>query len=155
MISWRDGRFALRANPDAQAALDHIQEGTGLDDLVQDLRDLIAFLTRYKAALTAIGAKPDAKKAQAAKLADALGDNVASRRTGDRNESAALDMRDRAATYLLEAMREIRAAGTYAFRKRPEICARFRGTYDVTKRARAKSKRTKASAGAPAQDPEA
>jgi hypothetical protein len=34
-----DGRFALRSDADAQAILDRIQEGEGLDDLIQDPPD--------------------------------------------------------------------------------------------------------------------
>ncbi|AKU96870.1 hypothetical protein AKJ09_03534 [Labilithrix luteola] len=130
-----DGRFALRDDEDAQASLNRIQEGEGLDDLVQDLRDLSAFAKKYEKALAKIGVKVDRKVKDAQKLAASLEEQVVGRRVGDVDEHSAVELRDRAATYLLEAVREIRAAGAYVFRTAPEIAARFRGAYDAQRRA--------------------
>jgi hypothetical protein len=130
-----DGRYALRDDADAQATLDHVQEGEGLDDLVQDLRDMAAFHTQHKAVLSKIGVKAEARAKAARALAEALGETLAGRRTGDVEEKTALDLRNRASTSLVGAMREIRAAGIYALRKDPDLVGRFRGTYFAKHRA--------------------
>lgn len=112
-----DGRFALRSDVEAQAVLDRIQEGDGLDDLIQDLRALSAFARQHEDALARIGAQPDVRTKLAEKIATELEQHLAGRRAGDRDEEAALDFRNRAATHLAEVMREIRATGAYVFRE--------------------------------------
>lgn len=134
-----DGRYALRDDADAQATLTHVQEGEGLDDLVQDLRDMSGFHRRYASALAKVGVDAAAKSKKATELAGALGDSLAGRRTSDAEERSAFDLRNRAATYLTLAMRELRDAGAYAFRATPEIAARFRGTYVALHRGRKKT----------------
>jgi hypothetical protein len=136
-----DGRYALRDDEDAQAALDAIQEGEGLDDLVQDLRALATFQTEHAAALSKIGVKAKGNAASANKVADGLEALVLARRSGDDQASAeARDLRDRAATHLFHAMSEVRAAGTYAFRDDPAAVQKFRSAYRATKRARGRGK---------------
>jgi hypothetical protein len=49
------GRYATYANPEAQSALDKISEGTGHDDLIQDLKDLSLFCEKYATEMKAIG----------------------------------------------------------------------------------------------------
>lgn len=126
-----DGRFALRKNRDAQAALDRVQEGTGLDDLVQDLKDLAAFHGRFASDLETIGAEPKVKAERARKVAGELEGYVARRRGADGEEVGALDTRDRAASLLIETMAEVRAAGAYAFRKNPRVLVKFRSAYNA------------------------
>ncbi|HEU4411484.1 MAG TPA: hypothetical protein VFS43_39935 [Polyangiaceae bacterium] len=128
------GRFGLRKNNDAQAALDRVQEGNGLDDLVQDLKDLAAINDRYAADLEVIGADPKGKAARARALAGKLEIVLATRRAADRTEHAAMDTRDRAATLLAETMADVRAAGVYAFRKDPRMLAKFRSAYNQRRR---------------------
>lgn len=129
-----DGRFGLRKNNDAQAALDRVQEGTGLADLVQDLKDLAAINDHHTADLEAIGADPKEKAARARSLAGKLEIVLATRRAADRNEYVAMNTRDRAATLLAETMAEVRAAGVYTFRKDPRMLAKFRSAYNQRRR---------------------
>ncbi len=86
-----DGRFALRGNPDAQSALDAIQEGDGLDDLVQDLKDLGGFFTKYASALGKVVGDAAKKKTRAAALAKALEALVTDRRASDAQGTAEKD----------------------------------------------------------------
>jgi hypothetical protein len=139
------GRFALRKDADAQAVLDRIQQGDGLDDLIQDLRTLAVFFRRNAPALERIGAKPDLKRQQAEQTASELEWALARRRGGDR-QAAALDLRNRAAAHLQEAVSEIRATGVYVFRHEPRIATKFRSAYNARRRARR-------SAGAPNATP--
>lgn len=123
------GRYATRTNEKAQAALDHIQEGTGLDDLVQDLKELGLFCTTYAADLERIGEQPKALKKECSALADTLQTAVVNRRAGDDEEAQALELRNRAASFLWDAMGEVRSAGAYAFRNDPEVLPLFRSAY--------------------------
>jgi hypothetical protein len=129
-----DGRFALRDNPDAQSALDAIQEGDGLDDLVQDLKDLGGFFTKYASALGKVASDHAKKKARATVLAKSLESLVTDRRASDAQGTVEKDLRDRCATLLEETMSEVRSAGVYAFRKNPETQVKFRSSYTARKR---------------------
>ncbi len=136
-----DGRYALRDDDDAQGVLDAIQEGEGLDDLVQDLRELSSFAAANKAALAKVGVKANENAARATKLAAGLETLVLARRDGDNAESHdARDLRDRAATHLAHAVSEIRAAGTYAFRTDESAAQKFRSAYAAHRRARARGR---------------
>jgi hypothetical protein len=128
------GRFGLRKNNDAQAALDRVQDGTGLADLVQDIKDLAAIHDRYAPELEAIGADPKGKAARARALAGKLEIVLATRRAADRSEYVAMNTRDRAATLLAETMAEVRAAGAYTFRKDQRMLAKFRSEYNQRRR---------------------
>jgi len=132
----RELRKALRAthhqDPDAQAVLDRIQEGIGLDDLIQDLRALAVFFRQNVPALERIGAKPDSKRQQAEKTAGELEGLLAGRRAGDRDEAAAIDLRNRAAVHLQDAVAEIRATGAYVFRRQPRKAVKFRIPNEVS-----------------------
>ncbi len=130
------GRFALRGDANAQKVLDLVQEGEGLDDLVQDLKTLAAFADKHRDALARVGLEPAVAGARARKLAAELEGHVAARRAVDGDEVSALELRDRAATHLWAAMAEVRAAGAYAFRKNPRALARFRSAYNAQHRAK-------------------
>lgn len=123
------GRYALRDNDKAQSTLDVIQEGTGLDDLVQDFPALGVFLTTYSDAFVRIGLDPVALKKQCDELAANLQKVVVARRAGDDEEANALLIRNRACAYLWDAMSEIRSAGVYAFRNDPDVQPYFRSAY--------------------------
>lgn len=123
------GRYATRTNEKAQTVLDHIQEGTGLDDLVQDLKELALFCETYNAELERIGEQPKTLKKECLALADTLQTAVVNRRAGDNEETEALELRNRATTFLWEAMSEVRSAGAYAFRNDPEVLPLFRSAY--------------------------
>lgn len=135
-----DARFALRADRDAQRAIDEIQEGEGLDDLVQDLKSLAALTEKHSAPIEAVGASAKANAERARRCARELEAHVAARRTADREEVAARELRDRVATLLADAIGEVRAAGAYVFRKEPRTLAKFRSAYGAAKSARARAR---------------
>lgn len=124
-----EARFVFRQDTKAQAALDHIQEGNGLADLVQDLRELAVMVEQNKAAFEKAGLDPDAKAARARAVSSQLTVYVATRRSADRANAGALETRDRAATLLADTMAEIRACAAFALRKQPRLLAKFRHAY--------------------------
>ncbi|MEO7111809.1 MAG: hypothetical protein ABI183_15310 [Polyangiaceae bacterium] len=129
-----DGRYALRSDDNAQATLNYIQEGEGLDDLVQDLKDLTAFFTKYERELGRVVSDRTKKRTRASQVAASLEAMVAERRAADAQGGAEKDLRDRYATLLEQAMSEVRAAGVYVFRKQPDVQAKFRSSYTAAKR---------------------
>jgi hypothetical protein len=128
------GRYGLREDRDAQAVLDHIQEGEGVDDLIGDLRALAVFFRNRAPALARIGAQPDLTRRQAEETAGELEALLATRRGSDVGEGQAMDLRNRAATHLWAAMTHVRAAGAYAFRRQPRTLAKFRSAYNTFRR---------------------
>lgn len=123
------GRFATRDDDLAQSSLDRVSEGAGLDDLVQDLKDLHAFAGKYESELVAIKIDVDTLTKRALALAGEFEQQLAHRRAATDAERAATDLRNRAATHLYEAMAEIRAAGVFAFRNDPNVLPLFRSAY--------------------------
>ena len=123
------GRYATRANPQAQSTLDKISEGSGHDDLIQDLKDLALFCQTYQTVMKTIGVELPQRSQHALELANKFETLLAERRTTSDEERAATDLRDRAATHLFEAMSEIRAAGSFKFRNDPTVLPLFRSAY--------------------------
>jgi hypothetical protein len=123
------GRYVLRKDAAAQATLDRIQEGDGIADLCQDMRDVALFARTYGDALSRAGVTPEAaEKAEA--LASALAAEAASAKV-DASLDRAVDVRNRAFTYADEAIDEVRAAGRFAFAGDADgrTIAMFRSSY--------------------------
>lgn len=123
------GRYATRTIVEAQRTLDKISEGTGHDDLVQDLKDEALFCKTYAAELEKIGQDPEALAKRALALSAKFEAYLAKRRATTEAERLATDLRDRASTFLWEAMSEIRTAGSYRFRRDPAVRPLFHSAY--------------------------
>ena len=149
-----DARFALRADREAQTALDTIADGEGLDDEVQDLHELSAFFRNHGVALKRISVDVGEKARRATAIAKSLESLVAERRArvGKRGAEP-LEERDRAATLVDAILREIRATGVYAFRNDVARQLKYRSAYRVQHRA--PKKRTKNGAAGTAAPPTA
>ncbi len=147
------GRLALRADPLAQSKLDDIAEGESLDDLLQDLQDLAAVLRTYPQAFAKVGLKPSTLASWAEVLWLRLGKLLAERRAGDESVDAAKDLRDRAATYLSDAIALTRATGAYVFRKDPRRLLSYRSAYYAEHRARSERANKPATPPAPVTPP--
>ncbi|MBI3071760.1 MAG: hypothetical protein HYY84_06480 [Deltaproteobacteria bacterium] len=145
--------YALRKHERALETLARIQEGEGVADLCQDLTDLAQLAESHRDDF----ARTDFDAAQivkARKVADAvtkLHATVAADRAENRSASSeAKDLRDRAATYLDEAVDEVRSAGLYAFRNDSDTArlAQFRSVASI-QRARRRHAAKKASDSTP------
>lgn len=129
-----EARFVLRKDVDAQSALDRVQEGNGLDDLVQDLRELAVLVERNEADFERAGTDPRTKTASARSIATQLATHVANRRGADRASAGALETRDRAATLLADVMADVRACAAFALRKNPRLLAKFRSANNARRK---------------------
>ena len=147
------GRLALRGDPLAQSKLDDIAEGESLDDLLQDLQDLAAVLRTYPQAFAKVGLKPSTLASWAEVLWLRLGKLLAERRAGDESVDAAKDLRDRAATYLADAIALTRATGAYVFRKDPRRLLSYRSAYNAERRVRSEQANKPAAPPAPVTPP--
>lgn len=112
--------FAFRQHPDLLESTRQIIEGKGDADLVQDLSDIYELCTPNLSLLTAIGIKPELVE-----RTGELSQKMAKVLAATRNEPQVSEhrvMRDRAYTYLKQAVDDIREAGRYVFWKNPERC---------------------------------
>ncbi|MBL9009458.1 MAG: hypothetical protein JNJ46_34705 [Myxococcales bacterium] len=147
------GRLALRNDPIALSKLDDVAEGEGLDDLLQDLQDLAALLRSYARAYSQVGLKPSELANWSETLRLRLSKYIAERRAGDADLAAAKDLRDRAATYLSDAVALTRLTGAYVFRKDPRKLLNYRSGYNAERRARKGDPGTPPSPPAPPTPP--
>jgi hypothetical protein len=132
-------RWNLRHDSTALAVLDHIMQGQGIPDLVQDLLDVAALINQHEAAFDGDDTFDAAERAESARstAADITAGLSASRTLGD-HEAAKL-LRDQAYTHLAKLVSDVREAGRYAFRKEPRRAAAFGSAY--VRKAKARSRR--------------
>lgn len=117
--------------PRTQAQLDLIVEGSGIADLIEDLKKLQPLLRSHSGELEKAQLPPKAGERLLA-LARAL-EEASSEAAGERVSSdearQALALRNRAYWWLREALDEIRECGRYVFRKEPDKARLFRSSY--------------------------
>lgn len=104
--------------------LDAIAEGTGLADLVSDLRQLSGLVEEHEAALSKADL-PKKAASRALSLSDALSGSVKAYSDNDEAQKA-IDLRNRAFWWLRDVVDEVRAAGRYVYRDHPKKLALFR-----------------------------
>lgn len=109
------GRYLLRHDPRAQSDLDQIQEGEGLADLIQDLRDLHRFIAAHGDAFAHDQYLPEG----AAQRLVLLADQLAAGADSDASDLAQSE-RNRRYWVLAHALSEVRAAARYLFRNKPK-----------------------------------
>ena len=122
-------RFTLRDDRAVQGVLDRIVRGDGIADLVQDLDDLAVLVEQNLAAL-APNRKFDAPR-QVPTLRDTAREirlGLAQYRTADAQKTA-VDLRNRAWTWLDLHVTQLREAGRYAFLG-SETAKEFRSAYE-------------------------
>lgn len=137
-------RWNMRKNAKAMATVDLIQDGEGIPDLVQDLvdgaalidSDLAAFLHDESFDAVAIS---EAAKTLSEEIRVGLS---AERQPADQDE--AKELRNRAFTLLDDVLSRVREAGRHAFRKEPQLAARFTSPYLRRRRQRAAKAEAKA-----------
>jgi len=130
-------RWNLRNDRVGLAVVAAIAEGDGIEDKIQDLRDL-AKLVEGRLPTFAADTTFDAPNAvtRAISLANDTATGLSRGRLTD-EQSRAKDLRDRAYTYLANLVSDVREAGRYAYRDDRAMGARFASAYLRRKRKRA------------------
>jgi hypothetical protein len=120
-----DFRFAFRKFDGLLARVDEIAQGDTNSDMVQDLNDLSILGKANPEPLASINFEMPLLDL-ASDLSDRMGDLLGAT-NGERKEvSEAMQIRDKAYTYLKQAVDEIRECGKFAFWRTPE---RLKGYY--------------------------
>ena len=134
----RDAIAAIRhfceEDSSALARVEAIVLGTGLADLIDDLKKLAALLDENQKELTRADLPKHAAD-RARGLAESLSRGSADRAV-DPVGAAAMSLRNRAFWWLREAMDAVRSAGRYVYRKQPKRLVSFRAS---STRARARA----------------
>lgn len=112
-------RYAFRKEPQLVSRVDEIAEGDSNADMVQDLNDLAKLGYANQALVTGVGVTPE-MLGQAAELSDRMGDLLGAVNGERETDSEAMIIRDRAFTYLKQAVDEIRNCGKYVFWRNPD-----------------------------------
>jgi hypothetical protein len=112
-------RFAFRRNEGLIARVDEIAQGDTNSDMVQDLNDLSVLGKANVDLLTAINFDLG-RLDTAANLADHMGDLLGATNGERKTDSEAMAIRDRAYTYLKQAVDEIRECGKFVFWRTPD-----------------------------------
>jgi len=115
----RDFRFAYRKDEDLVKKVRSIAEGSSHASMIQDLNDLVALGEKYPNQLTAINFDMTLLD-QADQMADEMSTLYAGAIAERAEYSEAKKMRDKAYTYLKEAVDEIYAFGRYVFNENEE-----------------------------------
>lgn len=109
-----DLRYAFRNSPDLLSRLANIDEGSGHADMIQDLNDISVLAKEQTALLEKI--KFDLSKLDtAANTAKEMADLLSKATMGRADNSKERITRDKAYTYLKQAVDEIRQCGQYIF----------------------------------------
>jgi len=115
--------YALRGDESARERISDVREGSGLDDLLDDVGVVVDFVEEASVALTNIGADPLALASEGRTHQSLLSKVVHPNRAPS---DAALDAeRDRIATALSAAVAKLYAAGRYAFRDHPKRARKY------------------------------
>lgn len=124
-----DLRWWLRKDAEAQGKLDAIAEGEGLPDALHDLDDLVVLLGDHAATWPAASPiDPHTRATQCQQAAAAAREGVAVWKADETSEQLKR-ARDKAFAWADAAVREVRAAGRYAYRKQPAKLVDYRDGY--------------------------
>ena len=118
-------RYAFRNDDALLSRVAEIAEGSGNDDMLQDLNDLAVLGNEHTDLLTAVGCDLALLETAATK-ADTLAEVLALSNGESNTESADKALRDRAFTYLKSLVDDVRGAGKFKFWKDPK---RIKGYY--------------------------
>ena len=107
-------RYAFRNHDDLLARVTDIEQGNTNSDMVQDLNDLSVLGKANLDLLKSIGFDPTILD-NAALLSDQMGDLLGATNGERQKDSEAMVIRDKAFTFLKQAVDEIRDCGKYVF----------------------------------------
>lgn len=121
-------RYAFRKDAALLARVDEIAQGDSNSDMVQDLNDLSVLGKSNFDLLTLINFAPTELDV-AATTADRMGDLLGATNGERKEESEAIIIRDKAFTYLKQAVDEIRDCGKFVFWRNPDRLKGYTSDY--------------------------
>lgn len=121
-------RFAFRNHPDLLNRVDEIAQDSGHADMVQDLMSLSLLGSKNSTLLQAVGFDLTLLE-QAANLSNTLGELLALNNDDQQQNSAIKLLRDKAYTYLKQAVDEVRQHGKYVFWRNPDRLKGYSSSY--------------------------
>jgi len=138
-------RYAFRNQDDLSGRVEEIAQGDSNSDMVQDLNDLSVLGKANVGLLSAVGFNLDLLD-KAALMSDVMGDLLGTTNGERRSDSKAMDIRDKAYSYLKQAMDEIRECGKFVFWRKPDRYDGYTSDYWRRKHAAAEKSTTEAKA---------
>jgi hypothetical protein len=123
-----DFRFAFRKFDGLLSRVGEIAEGDTNSDMVQDLNDLAVLGKSNTELLTAVNVDLVLLDT-AAELSDRMGDLLGATNGERKEDSKAMAIRDKAYTYLKQAVDEIRECGKFAFWRTPDRLKGYNSDY--------------------------
>lgn len=136
-----DFRFAFRKFDGLLSRVDEIAQGDTNADMVQDLNDLSVVGKANPEPLMAINFDMPLLDT-AADVSDRMGDLLGATNGERKEDSEAMLIRDKAFTYMKQAVDEIRECGKFAFWRTPERLKGYNSEYWKVKNASTKEKET-------------
>lgn len=138
-------RYAFRKQPVLLARVDEIAQGDTNADMVQDLNDLAQLGKSNTELITAVGVTPETLD-QAAATSDRMADLLGAVNGERQTDNEAMVIRDKAFTYLKEAVDEIRNCGKYVFWRNPDRLKGYNSDYWKMRNASSRATETTTSA---------
>jgi hypothetical protein len=127
-------RYAFRKNEGLLGRVDEIAQGDSNSDMVQDLNDLSELGKANTDLLSPVTFDFPLLDA-AAELSDRMGDLLGATNGERKKDSEAMLIRDKAFTYLKQAVDEIRECGKFVFWRNPDRLKGYNSDYWKTKHA--------------------
>jgi len=121
-------RYAYRNNPGLLGRVDEIAQGDSNSDMIQDLNDL-AELGKANLDLLAVVNFETILLERAALVADRMADLLGATNGERKSDSEAMLIRDKAYTYLKQAVDTIRDCGKYKFWRTPDRLKGYNSEY--------------------------
>ena len=121
-------RFAFRKSDGLLRRIDEIAQGNTNSDMVQDLNDLSVLGKANTSLLTSIGFDLN-RLDLAADLSDRMASLLGATNAERKEVSEVLQIRNKAYTYLKQAVDEIRECGKFAYRRNPDRMKGYFGEY--------------------------
>lgn len=123
-----DFRFAFRNRDDILAQVVGISQGNSIPDLIQDLNDLSVLGNAHPELLNSIGFESE-KLGTATSLAEQLSTLLGILNSETRKTNEIRIIRNKAFTYLKQAVGAVRECGQYVFWRNPERLIGYSSTY--------------------------
>lgn len=127
--------------PDVKAKVQKIAEGSGHADMLQDLHDASVLGEKYPEPLQAVGFDMSLLT-KAAQMSDELANLLAKANGARMSDNKLKILRDKAYTYLKQAVDEVKHHGQFVFWRSPDRLKGYKSSYLQRKNENSATKKT-------------